>query len=211
MEFMKILAVIVLLIPIVAVAFIIYGLKKAYEKSKYDLVGELKDENKLKSYFSRWPKTICLVLPLAVGMLTPSLIIFIIMHFAGGYDIFTATHNVLIGQFKPGENYFLLSVISTVPFACLSVAVRNILIKKTLRATWCICVCGLIGILSLMIPAHVSVWYPLYSGNHMSSTSVVAFVSIPMYCLAAGSIGVLIGWLIALLPWFKNESDLEVN
>jgi hypothetical protein len=164
----------------------------------------LKDGNKPKNYFSRWPKTSCLISPLVVGMLTPSLIIFAIMHFAGGYDISTAAMNVLIGQFKPGENYFLLSVISTAPFACLSLVVRNILIKKTLRATWCICIGGLVGILALMIPAHVSVWYPLYSGSHMSSTSVVAFVFIPMYCLGTGSIGVLAGWLIALLPWFKK-------
>lgn len=61
------------------------------------------------------------------------------------------------------------------------------------------------GILLLMILGHVAVWYPLYGGGHMSSTAVIAFFFIPFYCIAAMAIGLLIGWAVSLLPFFKNE------
>jgi hypothetical protein len=63
----------------------------------------------------------------------------------------------------------------------------------------------MIGIPSLMLPAHISVWYPLYGGGHMSSTAVIAFIIIPGYCMVTGAVGVLIGWLITFLPWFKDR------
>jgi H+/Cl- antiporter ClcA len=64
---------------------------------------------------------------------------------------------------------------------------------------------GLLGILILMILGHVAIWYPLYGGGHMSSTASIAFFFIPFYCIVSMGIGLFAGWLISLLPFFKNE------
>jgi len=55
-------------------------------------------------------------------------------------------------------------------------------------------ICGLAGILALMIPAHVSVWSPLYTEERMSSTAVIAFFFIPFYCIVTMGIGVSIAF-----------------
>ena len=47
---------------------------------------------------------------------------------------------------------------------------------------------------------HAAVWWPLYFGGHMSSTAVVAFLFIPFYALGFLVIGLVIGYLISLLP-----------
>jgi len=39
----------------------------------------------------------------------------------------------------------------------------------------------------------------------MSSTASIAFFFIPFYCIVSMGIGLFAGWLISLLPFFKNE------
>lgn len=63
------------------------------------------------------------------------------------------------------------------------------------------------GILVLMVLGHVAVWYPLYGGGHMSSTADIAFFFIPFYCIAVMAVGLLVGWVISRLPFFRNEIE----
>jgi hypothetical protein len=70
----------------------------------------------------------------------------------------------------------------------------------------CVTLGGLLGILAFMIPAHVSVWYPLYGGGHMASTAVIAFVFIPFYCIATLALGLLAGWAVSLIPFLRHDS-----
>jgi hypothetical protein len=58
-----------------------------------------------------------------------------------------------------------------------------------------------------MVPAHVSVWYPLYGPGHVSSTAVIAFIFIPFYCLASLCVGLVVGWLISHLPRFRPHAE----
>ena len=100
---------------------------------------------------------------------------------------------------------FLIMVFGFIPFAILIglAALLSGSIKG--KVLDCLFFGGLVGILVLMVFGHVAVWYPLYSGDHMSSTAVIAFFFIPFYCLGTMAIGLLIGWVISRLPFFRNE------
>lgn len=144
--------------------------------------------------------------PLAIGLLTPSLIIFSLEVFVAHIPPLTATEHILHRQFAEGHNLFLLAVIGLIPFAALSTICAIAAKKLTPQRLACLGLGGLAGILGLMIPAHVAVWYPLYGPGHMSSTAVIAFVFIPIYCLGTMAVGLLIGWLVSLLPQFKKST-----
>ncbi len=49
-----------------------------------------------------------------------------------------------------------------------------------------------------MVPAHVSIWYPLYTGGHIALTAAIAFLFIPFYCIPALAVGLLVGWIVSL-------------
>jgi hypothetical protein len=110
-------------------------------------------------------------------------------------------------QFAEGENLFLLALFGLVPFVALSVVCRVAARRLSSVRLACLGTGGLLGILGLMVPAHVAVWYPRYGPGRMSSTAVIAFVFIPFYCLVTLFIGLLVGWGVSLLPYFRHADD----
>lgn len=145
---------------------------------------------------------------LAVGLISPSLIIFCLEVFVGHINPLTSIADILRRQFAEGDNLLMLAVFGLIPFAVLSMAcfVASRHLESSRLA--CVSIGGLLGLLGLMVPGHVAVWYPLYGGGHMSSTAVIAFVFIPFYCIASLCIGLLIGWLISLLPTFRHATNV---
>lgn len=145
-------------------------------------------------------------LPVILGVLTPSLVIFILEVFVGHISPIHSILSILERQFAEGRNLFLIMVFGFMPFAILMGITT--LVSRTIKGKRldCLFVGGLVGILVLMVLGHVAVWYPLYSGDHMSSTAVIAFFFIPFYCIVTMGIGVLIGWLISLLPFWGDGS-----
>ncbi len=143
----------------------------------------------------------------AIGLVLPSLIIFCLEIFVGHIPPLTSLADILRRQFAAGHNLFLLAAFGLIPFAALSLVC--FIASRWLSPSRLTCVAGggLLGILLLMIPAHVAVWYPLYGGGHLSSTAVIAFVFIPFYCLATLGIGLIIGWLISRLPRFSSPTS----
>lgn len=139
----------------------------------------------------------------AIGLILPSLIIFCLEIFVGRIAPLTSLADILRRQFAEGHNLFLIAAFGLIPFAALSAICFVASRWLTPRRLACVAIGGLLGILLLMIPAHVSVWYPLYGPGHMSSTAVIAFVFIPFYCLATLGVGLLTGWLISRLPRFR--------
>jgi hypothetical protein len=144
----------------------------------------------------RRQKWIWLWLPLAVGLVTPSLVILVLDVFVGHTPVGRAVASVLARQFAPGDNLFLIAALGSIPFVILSLI---LLIgyrgrKDRDRLAW-LSVAGTIGALALMIPAHVQVWLPLYTGGDVSSTAVIAFLVIPFLCCVTMMIGLVIGAL----------------
>jgi hypothetical protein len=141
-----------------------------------------------------------------LGVLTPSLVIFILEVFVGHISPIRSALSILERQFAEGHNLFLITVFGFIPFAILigiTVILSHTVKGKRLD---CLFIGGLLGILVVMVLSHLAVWHPLYGGGHMSSTAVIAFFFIPFYCIVAMVIGMLVGWAIAHLPFFKNET-----
>ena len=143
-------------------------------------------------------RKICVWLPVVVGLLTPSAIRFGVHLVVGRAPLSDALADIILGQFVT-DNLFLLALIGLAPFATLSVFLGWYVKRHSAVSSYFLCFGGLFGILALMIPGHISVWYPLYAGERMSSTAVVAFVLIPIYCMATMAMGLLLGWLASLM------------
>lgn len=146
-------------------------------------------------------KKICVFLPIFIGLITPPCVLFSVQVFVGDVAPFVAMTEIIGKQFASGHNLFLLAVIGLIPFCVLSLILfilyhhyKNP--NSNLKITYTLCISGLIGILALMIPSHVSVWYPLYGPGKISSTAVIAFLFIPFYCLVSMAIGLVLGILI---------------
>jgi hypothetical protein len=150
-------------------------------------------------------------LPVILGGLTPSLVIFILEVFVGHIPPIHSALSILERQFAEGHNLFLIMVFGFIPFAILigiTVGLSRTVKGKRLD---CLFIGGLLGILAFMVFSHVAVWYPLYGGGHMSSTAVIAFIFIPFYCIGTMGIGMLIGWVISRFPFFGSESGSGEN
>jgi hypothetical protein len=141
---------------------------------------------------------------LTIGFLATSSIIFVLEVAVGGIHPSDAIADIVNRQFAEGHNLFSLAVIGLMPFVVLSIANFLISRNRTPLQYACVVLCGLIGILALMIPAHVSIWYPLYGPGHASSTAVIGFLFIPFYCLVSLAIGLVVGRHIAELPYFSG-------
>jgi len=157
------------------------------------------------------PKLLWTVLPLVVGLATPSAVIFWLEVFAAHTSLASAIVDLAQRQFAEGENLFLLALIGLIPFALLSVASFVAACFVSGRRLACISAGGLFGILAFMVPAHVSIWYPLYGGGHMSSTAVIAFIFIPFYCVATLVVGLFIGLAISFLPFLRHKARASVR
>src|SRR5712691_10697863 len=146
-------------------------------------------------------KLLWTILPLLVGFVTPSAVILWLEVFVAHTSPASAIVDLARRQFALGENLFLLALIGLIPFALLSVI--SLIAGRFVsgRRLACIAICGLVGILAFTVPAHVSVWYPLYGGGHMSSTAVI-----PFYCVATLVVGLLIGLAISFLPFLRHNA-----
>lgn len=137
-----------------------------------------------------WP-----TLPLVVGLLTPSLIIFFLEVLVSGISPFAAIGDIASRQFSEGDNLYLIALVGLIPFVPLSLLLLFKSRKFSQAKSACLGTGGLLGILAVMVPGHVAVWYPLYGDGGMGSTAVLAFFFIPFYCLGSLIIGLLLGYL----------------
>ena len=142
---------------------------------------------------------------LFIGFLTPSAIIFSVEVFVANISPIASAAGILRRQFSEGDSLFLLAVFSLIPFFVLSLACFALSLRLHGSRFACVAIGGLLGILGLMVPAHVSVWYPL-AVDHGSSTSIVAFILIPFLCIASLAAGLFVGWLVSLLPAFRTAA-----
>jgi len=145
------------------------------------------------------------------GLIVPSLVILYLEVFVGHISPSIAVERILGRQFSEGNNLFLLAVFGLIPFVALSVICSVAATRLTPVRLACLGIGGLVGILVLMIPGHMSVWYPLYGVGRKSSTAVIAFLFIPFFCLGTLAIGLIFGWLISLLPVFCHARQPDAS
>jgi len=152
---------------------------------------------------------LCVLIPLFIGIITPSLIIFALEITTGHIQPLVSLKQITHRQFASGENLFLLAIIGLIPFVILSSFLQCMRLKLATAGLCCVMICGLIGILSFMIPAHIGVWKPLYTHEHMSSTAVIAFFFIPIYCTITMLVGLGLGFGISHFFGWKTEKKTE--
>jgi hypothetical protein len=149
-------------------------------------------------------RLICVLGPIAVGLAAPSSIIFFLAVFVGHIEPLAEIRDILQRQFAPGHNLFLIALFGLIPFLALSAVCFFASLRLPAKRLACVGIGGLVGILILMVPGHISVWHPLYAGGHESSTAVIAFAIIPFFCLVTLVIGLVVGWAVSLLPIFRQ-------
>lgn len=138
------------------------------------------------------PSSAWLWAPLLLGLATPSLVIFIMDVSFARQPMLAAMRNIASRQFADGDNLFLLAAIGLIPFALLTGIL--FLVRRSSqpqRVSW-LSAGGTVGALAFMIPAHVSVWLPVYTKDQMSSTAVIAFIFIPLVCCVTMAFGLLV-------------------
>lgn len=145
--------------------------------------------------------------PLAIGLLAPSLIIFFLEVIVGHISPLASAKDILRRQFAAGHNLFQIALFGLIPFPVLSAVCGFAAHRLSPARLACLGVGGLIGILGLMVPVHIAVWYPLYGSGRMSSTAVLAFIFIPFYCLVTLGSGLLVGWCVSLHPFFRHVPE----
>ena len=146
---------------------------------------------------------------LGVGLITPSVIILSLEVLVGHINPLIAIADILRRQFAKGHNLFLFAAFGLIPFTVLSMACFLAARRLASSRLKCVALGGLIGILAIMVPGHIAVWYPLYDSGHMSSTAVIAFLFIPFCCIVSLCVGLLVGWLVSLLPVFRHAINCE--
>ena len=136
---------------------------------------------------------------MAIGLVTPSIVLAAVEVVVGKIGFAAAVTDVCSREFAEGENIFLLSVIGLIPYAFLSFFAFALAGRLGPRRLACVSLGGLAGILAYTVPAHASIWRPLYSGGHVSSTSAIAFLFVPFYAIPVLVIGMALGWMVSLL------------
>ena len=148
-----------------------------------------------------------MLIPLGAGFITPPLVMMIVQVFVGGIPVLDALREVLTGQFRPGYNYFLITLIGMLPALALIVVAKYASNRIAPKRVYCVLTGGLVGYLTILILIHVAVIHPLYGGGKMSSTGALAYLFIPFHSVWAIAIGLLIGWLISFIPGIRRPPD----
>lgn len=93
--------------------------------------------------------------------------------------------------FTPG-GWALLTAIRLVPYLILAWVVRSSASKKR-KATAGIAWGGYLGIVMMIVASYWAALHPMYTGDHVSSTTAIAFVIIPFYAIITGAMGAFAG------------------
>ena len=147
-----------------------------------------------------------ILIPMPIGFIIPSLILFTLQVRKGGQSMSGAINDIASRQFAEGHNLFFLALWGLIPFLVLTLILLFKRAHSSPKRIACLCVFGMLGILAIMVPVHWEVWAPLYEGKHMSSTSVVAFIPLPVFCLITMWIGIVIGKVASRQPGLRSES-----
>jgi len=147
-------------------------------------------------------KVACCIVPALVGLVTPPAVRFCVEVFAGGIAPMRSLGDMAHRYLDAGGGMALLVLLDLVPFVILVGVLATSWPVLAPRRVYGLLVGGLIGVLAVMVPAHVGVWYPLYTGGPTSSTAVLAFLFIPWLCVPGMLAGLAVGWAVSLLAWF---------
>ena len=152
----------------------------------------------------KWVLTI-----LFIGFITTPAVIFFFELFVKNITIRDLVNQLLNGQFKEGDNIFLLSVYGLIPFALHSLFCHSFGEVFNNRVLNCYGLIGIVSIMSCMVPMHFFAWIPVYRGDLVSSTSVLVFIVIPWFCVLSLGLGLCLSWAVTRHKYFKQHAPNE--
>jgi hypothetical protein len=153
------------------------------------------------------------LLPIAIGLLLPSIVLFYVLVNIGGYSIGNAFGEVLTEQFEEGTNLFFIAILTAIPFLILSLVVIYQMFVYSIRRAMVFNVLGLSVLVSFIVPVYYFNWKDLYAGEHVSSTSCLIFLFVPIYACIALFFSLMIGWSIIFVVdkyWFKKNVKINI-
>jgi len=123
-------------------------------------------------------------------MITENVIQWALAVIVGGYSLAGGFHDAF--KYFSVFGYLFFTAFRLVPYVCLWKIL--IFLSKTNFRDYIpfVFAGGLIGIVVIIIRGLWDVQRPLYTGGHVSSTTAVAFLFIPIYAIPAGGIGALL-------------------
>ncbi|NOZ65912.1 MAG: hypothetical protein GXP00_05360 [Alphaproteobacteria bacterium] len=104
-------------------------------------------------------------------------------------------------------SYLLESEFRLIPYVILGLIV--IFLKKENRAKIGIAWGGLLGVAGFILWGYWVAQSPYYTNEHVSSTTAVAFIFIPIYAVAPGLIGGIIGGVYT--AFFRKKEMAEIT
>jgi len=91
----------------------------------------------------------------------------------------------------PG-GWAFFTAIRLIPYLILAWVVRSSA-RKQRKSTPGIAWGGFLGIVMMIAASYWAALHPMYTGEHVSSTTAIAFVIIPFYAIITGAMGALAG------------------
>ncbi len=140
------------------------------------------------------------LVPLGTAFIVPSLIIFLLEVLVGRIPPLKSIQDIIHRQFARGDNLFLLALFGSIPFLIHIAVLFSSSFSMDSRRLDYLLWGGLTGTLIVMFWGHISIWGPLYSQGHMSSTAVIGFLFIPFLCIPTMLIGTGVGWFLSKRP-----------
>ena len=141
-------------------------------------------------------------LPLFSGILSFYLVIFFLQVFIGNRSTLDLTLDIFFRHFKA---FLLVILISSIPFVAQMLLIWIVSFKSRGRRLESIFWGGFVSIFGPTLFGHYIVWNPLYTQDErISSTAILAYIFIPLYCLLFLVIGSIIGWSLSFFPWLKD-------
>lgn len=104
----------------------------------------------------------------------------------------------LLEGFNDAYRYFtpagwvMLTAIRLLPYLVLAWVVR-LSARKQSKVTLGVAWGGYLGIVLMIASSYWAALHPMYTGEHVSSTTAIAFVIIPFYAIITGALGSLAG------------------
>lgn len=134
------------------------------------------------------------LIPVLAGVFIPGFVELFVKSSLGNMGYFEAVFDVLENLFGGGGIFAI--AIGLIPYLLLVHIGKRFKKYRTSGELIFLMICGTIGPVLLTILGHYDYWEPFYTDAHVSSTSSLIFLFIPIYSIFAMLGGVFIGWVL---------------
>jgi hypothetical protein len=141
-------------------------------------------------------RTFGITLFAAALLVNEDLVAWVLAVFVGGYGVGAGFGRAF--EYFTLDGYLLTTAARLVPYGLVGI-VALVLFRRGSAAAPGVAWGGLLGVFAIMVWGLWTAQYPLYAGGDVSSTTAIAFLIVPVYAIAGGLVGALLGCLTGRL------------